>query len=118
MKKIILKLAIATSLIMFSAATAGAANNGRINFRTGKAAMATDTPYMASVKIYRTGVKDTPYLYINTSPSTVYNELEQMMESERGTFKISISFYAETGMLIRNENYFLRKGDEYSPGRQ
>lgn len=107
-----------TTCFLFTAITASAAGNNRNSIRTEKAAVVTDTPYMASVKIYRTGVKDTPYLYINTSPSTVYNEVEQMMENERGTFKVSISFYSETGMLIRNENYFLRKGDEYSPGRQ
>lgn len=107
-----------TSCILFTAITASAAGYNRNSLRTEKATLVTDTPYLASLKIYRTGVKDTPYIYITTSPSTVYNEVEQLLESERGTFKISISFYAETGMLIRNEIYFLRKGDEYSPGRQ
>lgn len=103
--------------MLFSTATASA--NGSSNpIRIEKAAVVSDTPYMASVKIYHTGIKDTPYLFFTTSPATVYDEVEQILAGETGTFKVEAGFYSERGLLVRNEIYYIRKGAErFSTGR-
>ena len=72
----------------------------------------SDTPYMVVARIARTGVRDTPYLVFSTSPSSVYKEVEQALAGEKGSFKAELVFYAENGLPVRNETYFINKREE------
>jgi hypothetical protein len=74
--------------------------------------MVSDTPYLVTARISRSASRDTPYLFITASPSTVYNEVEQQLATEKGLFKVELVFYSDTGMPIRNEKYFINKADE------
>lgn len=109
---------IVASCFLFTAITASAGSRHNNILPMQKTVAVNDTPYIASVKICRTGIKDTPYLFIMAAPSTVYEETQRALYGERGTFKVSISFYAENGMLIRNEQYFIRKGDDVLAPKQ
>lgn len=119
MKKTLLNLFTVSAIILFTAATAGAAGNSSKLLQTAKPVVVSDTPYMASVRIYRTGIKDTPYLFFTTSPATVHTEVEQILSGEWGTFKIETGFYSERGLLLRSEIYYTRKGTTwFHSGRQ
>jgi hypothetical protein len=77
--------------------------------------MVTDTPYLVNARIARVSKIDTPYLFIVTNPSTVYNEVEKALEGQTGLFKVTLVFYSETGMPVRNEQYYIRMSDAAPP---
>lgn len=101
-----------TITTLFSAATASATNKNGNTIVCDKqyTHIVTDTPYSVTARIARSGVRDTPYLFIAATPATIYAEVEQALASEKGMFSVELWFYAETGMPVRTEKYYIRMG--------
>jgi hypothetical protein len=114
MKKILfftIALSVGTLLSVTSTANSNSISKQAVKMNH----IVTDTPYMVNARIARVGKVDTPYLFIVASPSTVYNEVDNALTGENGLFKVTLAYYSETGMLVRNEQYYIRKSDAAPP---
>ena len=66
-----------------------------------------DTPYLAIVEIYKTGLVDTPYLSLSIQPAMPYSQLKALNRSLPGSYHVIITYINKEGVKIDEEDYYL-----------
>lgn len=108
MKKKFLQAIAIISGIVYSFTVNTAVANSRVQEKTNLHALQkSDTPYLATARIARTGTIDTPYTFVSAAPAEIYREVETAIAGEKGIFKIELTFYSERGMIMRRTQYFI-----------
>ena len=109
-KNVINRLAvmiIAATLTLSAANTFAATQPVKMDFT-----VHPDTPYLAQVQIYRSGMADTPYLSFSIPPVLLNNQLNSLLGSQAGLFHVFIVYMNEEGEQLYEEDYYFGNGDD------